>query len=235
MTIWCYWSYGSRYHWIMSVLLDRLSLTRHFLYFQKVYRSAWRKKIILYLLFCLLFSFMKIYFFWLKISDTINMDVISDQINYRCIYGQRTNLMGLYLRRIGLYTGGIIFGKKNTLICNLLNLLLFFFFPRFGNNQQPQMVGMTSQTITTCWKWPIETPEQHCVEYVQIRPFFDPRSISQSSNLISEALAIASRSTNCFHIFQLLEMVCDWNWKWFLICKLHTAVTWSKLWGDLLP
>ena len=41
------------------------------------------------------------------------------------IYGQRTNLMGLYLEG-GLYTGGLIFGTKNTSICNLLNLLLFF-------------------------------------------------------------------------------------------------------------
>ena len=43
------------------------------------------------------------------------------------IYGQRTNLMGLYLEG-GLYTGGLIFGTKNTSICNLLNLLLFFLF-----------------------------------------------------------------------------------------------------------
>ena len=28
----------------------------------------------------------------------------------------------------GLYTWGLIFGRKNTSICNLLNLLLFFIF-----------------------------------------------------------------------------------------------------------
>ena len=41
------------------------------------------------------------------------------------IYGQRTNLMGLYSGGGG---GGLIFRRKNASICNLLNLLLFFLF-----------------------------------------------------------------------------------------------------------
>ena len=59
------------------------------------------------------------------------------------IYEQRTNLMGLYSR--GLYTagGGLILRRKNTSICNLLNLLLIFLFSRFCNNQLPQMVRIT--------------------------------------------------------------------------------------------
>ena len=44
-------------------------------------------------------------------------------------YGQRANLMGLYSGEGGgLYTGGLIFGRKNTSIFILLNLL-FFLFP----------------------------------------------------------------------------------------------------------
>ena len=40
---------------------------------------------------------------------------------YMRIYVQRTDLMGLYSG------GGLIFGRKNTSICNLLNLLFFLF------------------------------------------------------------------------------------------------------------
>ena len=41
-------------------------------------------------------------------------------IRSECIYGQRTNLMGLF-------SGVLIFRRKNNSICNLLNLLFFFF------------------------------------------------------------------------------------------------------------
>ena len=41
-----------------------------------------------------------------------------------CIYGQSTNLRGLYSGE----EGGGIFGRESTSICNLLNLLLFFLF-----------------------------------------------------------------------------------------------------------
>ena len=49
-------------------------------------------------------------------------------IRPRHIYGQRTNSMGLYSGRRAYIRGGLIFGRKSTSICNLLNLLFFLFF-----------------------------------------------------------------------------------------------------------
>ena len=44
------------------------------------------------------------------------------------IYGKKTKLMGLYYAKVmGGGEGEIIFGGKNTSICNLLNSLFFFF------------------------------------------------------------------------------------------------------------
>ena len=85
-----------------------------------------------------------------------------------CIYGQRTNLMDLYLGN-----GGLKFGRKDTSICNLLNKLLFFLFSRICNNHQPKMVKITSHAATICPKSAKETSEQHCVKYTQIRAFSD--------------------------------------------------------------
>ena len=43
-----------------------------------------------------------------------------------------------------LYTGGLIFGRKKTLIFDVPNLLLFFLFSKFCNNPQPQMIRITA-------------------------------------------------------------------------------------------
>ena len=53
---------------------------------------------------------------------------------------QTTNLMGLCLG-VG-EVEGFIFGKKNTSICNLLNLLLFSLFSRFCNNQKNVRIAL---------------------------------------------------------------------------------------------
>ena len=53
---------------------------------------------------------------------------------------QTTNLMGLCLG-VG-EAEGFIFGKKNTSICNLLNLLLFSLFSRFCNNQKNVRIAL---------------------------------------------------------------------------------------------
>ena len=60
------------------------------------------------------------------------------------IYGQRGNSMSLNSGWGGFYVEELIFGRKNTPTCNLLNLLLFFLFSKFFNNQQPQMVRIKS-------------------------------------------------------------------------------------------
>ena len=78
----------------------------------------------------------------------------------------------------------LIFGRKNTLICNLLNLLLLFLSSSFCNNQQPEIVRITSCAATTSLKSTIETPEQHCVKYVQIQAFSDPHISSYMDRFV---------------------------------------------------
>ena len=53
---------------------------------------------------------------------------------------QTTNLMGL-CSGVG-EVEGFIFGKENTSICNLLNLLLFSLFSRFCNNQKNVRIAL---------------------------------------------------------------------------------------------
>ena len=77
-----------------------------------------------------------------KQLDDIPQNTINPLIRLGRIYGQRANLMGLYLAgKEGLYTGsgvrGFVFERKNTSNCNLLNILLFFLISSFCNNQQP--------------------------------------------------------------------------------------------------
>ena len=74
-----------------------------------------------------------IYIYIYKMFIYIYIYIINVYIIYRKIplirpgriYGQRTNLMGLYSG--GLYPRGLIFGRKKTSIWNLLNLLFFLF------------------------------------------------------------------------------------------------------------
>ena len=80
---------------------------------------------------------------------------------------------------MGLYSRGktlqFTFCETYYFFTFLLFLLitLYFFFSSFCNNQQPQMVRITSQVATTCSKSAIQTPEQHWVKYAQIRAFSD--------------------------------------------------------------
>ena len=65
------------------------------------------------------------------------------------IYGQRTNLMGLYSR-------GFIFGRKNTSIWNLLKLLLSFLF----SSRKLVFWHISPRArCEICFKLPIKTPE----------------------------------------------------------------------------
>ena len=95
-----------------------------------------------------------------------------------CIYGQRTNLMGLYSGG-GMGThmlGGLIFGRKNTSICNLSNLLLLFLFSRFCNNQHPQIVRITfikwrSKKDKLRWRFPDSWKHQDVDLCINTSPF----------------------------------------------------------------
>ena len=69
--------------------------------------------------------------------------------------------------------GGLIFRRKETSICNLLNALLFFLFSRFCNNQQLQVVTITSWAATICSKSAKEITKQNCAKHTQIRAFSD--------------------------------------------------------------
>ena len=122
-----------------------------------------------------------------------------------CICRRRTNLMGPY-------SGGLILGRKNTSICNLLNLLRFFLISRFCNYQQPLMVRITSQAAITCSKSAIEKPEQHCVKYAKIQAFSDLYFLVYRQNririfpcFIYEKMRI--RESPYFGIFHVVEDV----------------------------
>ena len=68
-------------------------------------------------------------------------------------YRQRTNLMSLYLGGL-IYgeRGGLIFGRKNTSICNLLTYFSFFFFSLKHQHFSPHA------RCEICSKLTIKTP-----------------------------------------------------------------------------
>ena len=108
----------------------------------------------MFVLFCF-FVFLVDFSFYLYFSENV-MKICRKipLIHPGRIYGQRANLMGLYSGR----RGGLLFGRKSTSICNLLNLLLFL--PYFGIFREicSKLTIKTQEYVTSAIKLKIKAP-----------------------------------------------------------------------------
>ena len=102
----------------------------------------------------------------------------------------------------GLICGGLIFGRKNTSICNLLNLLFFLFF---------QYKARITAFFTSCKMW--NTIKVNNKE-TKIRKVNDK---IKNKDTVDVVLASLLLTLNIFHF--LLQ--CFYCWLWQVNCRLE--------------